>query len=140
MVLLFPISFCDLYYGYNDNTCVNEPAGKLSINLKDYLLISGWLSMSIITIITIGLYFMDFKPYGNNGDIYTCLLCGCTFLSFVISSFVLIWDIIGAVIFWELMDDSKCSKDVYNYVFISLVIKLILCGIGILQKKNENKK
>jgi hypothetical protein len=35
MIISFQIPFCDLYYGYTDDTCVSEPAGRLAINLKD---------------------------------------------------------------------------------------------------------
>lgn len=39
MIIYFPIQFYDLYLGYTDDTCVSEPAGRLAINLKDYLLV-----------------------------------------------------------------------------------------------------
>jgi hypothetical protein len=65
MIIAFPLTFCDLYYGYNDKSCVSEPAGKLAINLKDYLLISGWINVILLTIVTFGLCFIDLKTITN---------------------------------------------------------------------------
>jgi hypothetical protein len=43
----------------------------------------------------------------------------------------------GAIIFWNLMDTDKCSKEVYNYVFISLIIKFVTTIYEII-KNNDN--
>ena len=44
----------------------------------------------------------------------------------LLSSFIPIWNIIGAMIFWNLMDTSDCTNRFYYYVYVSLIIKLIL--------------
>ena len=59
MIIGFPLPFCDLYYGYTDDTCVSEPAGRLVINLKDYLLVYGWIVMSFLGLLSITLCFID---------------------------------------------------------------------------------
>jgi len=137
MIFTFPIMFCDLYYGYTDNTCVNEPAGKLLINLKDYLVVSGWVMMSFLSGISIGLAFIDFDSFNEN--MVYCGFFGTIIMGFI-GIFLLIWNIIGAVIFWSLMDTSECSKNIYNYVFASLIIKLVFNAIGLLNSKNKDKK
>ena len=140
MIIAFPLTFCDLYYGYNDNSCVSEPVGKLAINLKDYLLINGWINMSIITIITLGLCFIDYDSISKSDN--TCFVC-CGGLSFIliaiIGIFSIILNIFGAVIFWSLMDTSDCESGIYNYVFASLIIKLCFNAISILQRKNDKE-
>jgi hypothetical protein len=138
MIFAFPLTFCDLYYGYNDNSCVSEPAGKLAINLKDYLLIGGWINASILIILTLGLCFINFDK--TNDTYFAC--CGglSIFILSIVNIFSIVWNVFGAIIFWSLMDTSDCGNSVYNYVFASLIIKLCFNVIGILQKKNDKDK
>lgn len=142
MIFVFPLTFCDLYYGYNDNSCVTEPAGKLAINLKDYLLIGGWINVSILITLTFGLYFVNFDSLSKNNN-NTCFICcgGLTAIIIVIMSlFSIMLNVFGAIIFWSLMDTSDCNDGIYNYVFASLIIKLCFNAIGFFSNKNENKK
>lgn len=144
MIIGFPIPFCDLYYGYTDDTCVLESAGKLAINLKDYLLVYGWIVMSMIGLLSVVLCFFDINSFGSkksNSD--GCYVCGVSFLTIInslVNIFLTIWNIFGAVIFWSLMDTSECSNSIYNYVFASLIIKLVFNVISILQSKNDKDK
>lgn len=144
MIIGFPIPFCDLYYGYMDDTCVSEQAGKLAINLEDYLLVCGWIELCILGLLSIALCFIDIGLSGSgSADNNGCFVCGGALFGiiFALSSiFIGIWNIFGAIIFWGLMDTSNCSSSIYNYVFASLIIKLVLNAIGILQTKNDNKK
>ncbi len=142
MIFTFPIMFCDLYYGYFDDTCVNEPAGKLIINLKDYLLVSGWVVMSLLSAISVFLLFIDFNSFSDNhsgGGILCCGMFGVILIA-LIGIFLIIWNIFGAVIFWSQMDTSECSKNIYNYVFASIIIKLVFNGLGLLSSKNKKEK
>lgn len=138
MFFIFPITFCDLYYAYNDSTCVNEPAGRLEINLYNYLMVNGWISICFIIILTIMIIF--YNPNTTNDQSFFTLCGGgiITILSTLLSIFGLIWNIFGAIIFWGLMDTSKCSDSIYNYVFASLIIKFVIIIIG--QLNNNNKK
>jgi hypothetical protein len=43
----------------------------------------------------------------------------------LISLFTLAWTIVGSIIFWSLIDNEECSKEVYNYVFALLIIKYV---------------
>jgi hypothetical protein len=63
MIMGVPIPFCDLYYGYNDNTCVNQPIDKLSINLKDYLIVYGWILIVLLTYVSIKLFIINLNLY-----------------------------------------------------------------------------
>ena len=144
MIICFPISFCDLYYGYTDNTCVSEPAGRLAINLKDYLLVYGLIGMSVIGLLSSMLFCLDINTFGSkNSNIDGCIVCGGAFLAIIfvlVTMFLIIWNIFGAIIFWCLTDTSKCSNSIYNYVFASLIIKLVFSLISILQIKKEKNK
>ena len=47
------------------------------------------------------------------------------FFDYLSKLFVVSWTILGTIIFWNLMDNSLCSDAVYNYLSISLIIKLV---------------
>ena len=126
----FPIVFCDLYFGYKDNTCINEPVGIL--NLKNYLIVYGWTVVGILSLITFCLFFTNMDSYNYNVGCLVCRTIIFSFITAIIGCFMLIWNIIGAIIFWYLMDTTGCSSNIYNYVFVSLIIKIIFCVLGIM--------
>ena len=125
MVFVFTIGFIDLIYVYKNEICIDEPAGKLLINLKDYLLVSGWIEMSILCIIYIGLSIANTKIITSDRG-FDCSNKLIMIAYKLLSSFIPIWNIIGAMIFWNLMDTSDCTNRFYYYVYVSLIIKLIL--------------
>jgi len=142
MFIIFPIAFCDLYYGYTDDTCVSESTGRLVINLKDYLLVWGWINIGVISLLSFGLCFLNIDAFNimkNEGN-FICCNVFITIVSIMTSIFFIIWDIFGAIIFWKLMDTSKCSNSTYNYVFVSLIIKLVFNINKILKSKNDKNK
>lgn len=131
----FPLIFCDLYYAVNDNTCVNQKMEKLAFNMYDYLIVSGIYSV-IITVISI-LFILFFIDKMKNNEI--------TILNYIFMSFLYInglfnisWNIIGSLIFWNFMDNNQCSNEVFNYLFASLIIKLIFCSTILLNNKKKN--
>ena len=52
--------------------------------------------------------------------------------------FNIIWNIIGSIIFWSYMDNNQCSNEVFNYLFASLIIKLVFCSTILLNNKKKN--
>jgi len=128
----FPIIFCDLYYVINDDTCINQEIKLAVVNMYDYLIVSGIYSV-IITVISI-LFILFFIDKMKNNEVKTR---NFFLFLFIISLFNVIWNIIGSLIFWNYMDNSKCSNEVSNYLFVSLIIKLIFSSTILL---NNNKK
>lgn len=126
----FPIIFCDLYYAINDNTCVNQKMEKLAVNMYDYLIVSGIYSV-IITFISL-LFIFYFEKIKTT----KCVLFNILFF-YISGLFNISWNIIGSLIFWHYMDNNKCSNEVFNYLFASLIIKLVFSSIILL---NNNKK
>lgn len=133
-LLNFPIIFCDFYYAINDNSCVNQKMDKLAVNMYDYLIVSG-ISSVIITFISILFIFYFEKIKTTKFILFNILFI--LFL-YIIGLFTIGWNIIGSLIFWNYMDNNKCSNEVFNYLFASLIIKLIFCS-SILFKSNKNK-
>lgn len=141
MLFIFPFACCDLYFGYEDTSCVNEPAGKLSINLKDYLVVCGWCQITTLAIINIVLCFCDIDPNINKYDTNDVIIYLVSRTIYILYSlFIISWNIVGSIIFWSLMDTSNCSNSIYNYVFASLIIKIIFCSYGLLSGHKTNNE
>ncbi len=133
MVIMYSaFIICDIYYGLNDKSCVNQNVERIDFTLKTFLLVRGFILLGLITEIFIG----------------TCLitipiikLCSYLQLSLflLVSFFLFAWNIVGAVVFWEYLDNSKCDNPVYNYTFASLVIVFVFSAINFTSSNSKNK-
>lgn len=121
-----PMSFCDLYFGYNDNSCVSNPNNNIEVNLYYFLIVSGWINIGMIFTGIIGIVLLN--------SITTTIMC---FIGLLTSLFSFCWNIIGGVIFWSYIDNSTCSHNVFDYVFASLVIKYVFALFGIIMSRNS---
>jgi hypothetical protein len=123
LLLCSPIIICDVYFAYTDETCVNEYPANLELNLKQYLFISA-----LSTFININAYMLFIKYFVRteyNNNLFWVLSVG-VFIS-LLALFSLIWNILGAVIFWgSIYATNHCSKQVSTYIFVSLIIKFVL--------------
>lgn len=120
---VMPFTVVDLIYAYRDTSCVYIYPEKLGINMRDYLQVCGYTSALLFVYKTITI--CRHTAY-HEVDIFGLLLRQ-EILQFIARCVLIVWNIIGAFIFWvELYTNTPCSKDVFNYLFVSLIIKL--CG------------
>lgn len=111
-----PLCIGDIYYAMSDNTCVREKV-QIQINLKTYLETSCHFSIILIILNVIPIINLTYVE-----KIITYMFgfsLGGLFVNYI-------FNIIGGIIFWDLMDNSQCEKSVYNYVFTSLIIKYFI--------------
>ena len=135
-----PFVICDLVFGYNDDSCVDiYPENMSFINMKIYLLVSGYLAIGLLSCIIINLYFASDDNIGNN----IILVAFLSIVLYISQVFFVIWNILGAVIFWGTLNKHNyCSKSINTYLFVSLIMKLFanFCNImATKDKKNEKK-
>jgi len=139
IIIYSPFIICDLYYAYTDNSCVHIPASKMSVNMYTYLLVSGYNSLCVCMIYVIGIICVTDKPEHTtciNNMIY-CIVSTITCMSAVFS---VAWVIVGAVIWWNEIDNATCSRATYNYVMASIIIKIVAIFIaGCMASKSDNK-
>ena len=139
-LLISPFIICDLIFGYKDDSCVDiYPENMSFMNMKIYLLVSGYLAIGAISCIIINLYFAADDNIGEN-------IILVAFLSIVLhisQVFFVIWNVLGAVIFWGTLNKHNyCSKSINTYLFVSLIMKLFANFCNIMankDKKNEKK-
>jgi len=135
-----PFVICDLVFGYNDDSCVDiYPENMSFINMKIYLLVSGYLAIGLLSCIIVNLYFASDDNIGNN----IILVAFLSIVLYISQVFFIIWNILGAVIFWGTLNKQNyCSKSINTYLFVSLIMKLFanFCNImATKDKKNEKK-
>lgn len=137
LLIMSPIIFCDLYFGFTDLSCSKEQPHELAISVKLYLIVSGFVGLSVMTVIFIGLACSDFdENYANNLFIMSCVSRGLKYLRL----FYYLWNILGAIVFWEyIYGNGNCNKNYSTYIFVSLIIKFIsiLFGCQLNQKKSD---
>jgi hypothetical protein len=134
-IIAIPFIICDLYFAYNDESCV-EIYTKYIIfmNMNAYLLVSGYYTIGLMCIIICNLQFLSIENKNSNIILMTIL----SVIINVSKVFLLIWNTIGALIFWgTLYQVEKCNTIVYNYLFISLIIKLFANLFHIFANKNK---
>ena len=135
-ILVSPFIICDLVFGYTDDSCVNiYPENFDAMNMKIYLLVSAYYVLGLLIILCLKLYF---TVNDNNNEVIVF-----AFLSIVLhlsQLFLVIWNILGAVIFWGTLNKRNiCSKNINNYLFLSLIIKLFANLYNIMSTKNKKK-
>jgi hypothetical protein len=131
LVLTVPFIVCNLYYAYTDESCVNIYPDHFGVNLKIYLAVDGILGAVVIGIIFTVVFLLKKKPNNNN--------CCLTTFGNIATAFGIAWTIVGAIIFWKLIDNTKCDNSVYNYVFTQLVTSIICYYLKILSNSNNKK-
>lgn len=132
IIVWIPIIALDLDFGFTECNCsTKEPHYKLLnlINLKIYLLVSGFTGIVSLGAILTAIYLFDPK-LDRASNIY---LYRTTFVTMYLTSlFSIVWNIMGSITFWGFIFNNKtCEQNFITYMFISLVIKLIssLCTI-----------
>ena len=132
-----PFIICDLVFGYNDDSCVDiYPENMSFMNMKIYLLVSGYLAIGIICCIVTNLYLI------SNNDVAENIIT-VAFLSIILyvsQVFFVIWNVLGAVIFWGTLNKHNyCSKSINTYLFVSLIMKLFANFCNIMATKDKKK-
>lgn len=125
MVLLIcsPICVFDLYYGYTDKSCVNETMVDLNLNMRTYLLVSGYTGLIILAIIISTFYCISRKITIE----YSLAQSVCIkVLRIMITIFNVSWTVVGSIIFWgSLYNERICDKNISTYLFASLILKCL---------------
>lgn len=128
-VFVLPFAITNVYYAYTDNSCVNLQAGRLYVNLKIYLAVSGIMQLCSFGI-NIGIIMCnnttDIQKFYKHPLIKSIALVG--------NVFTLSWSIVGGIIFWSLIDNNKCDTPIYNYIYALLIISYIFI-VGTIFKK-----
>jgi len=123
ILLSIPIIFCDIYYSFTDDSCVDLSPDNLKLNLKMYLLVSVGFNIVWLILVTLSSCYLPSRAdVVSNRQITKVLILVASFINLVTFTN----NIMGSVIFWgSLYTRQLCSSDISTYIFISLIIKFI---------------
>ena len=128
IVILFPFTFCDLYYAFNSISCQNDPT-PVGITLATWLQVFGFYIIGIVVFMTI-CNLLSFR--------YKCFAIILAIMQYASSLFSVAWLIVGCVIFWRYLEPSgNCSSDIANYMWARLIIGIISVSATFQSKKHE---
>jgi hypothetical protein len=136
MIIMCPIIVTDLYFGFTDNSCVNDEPKNLALSMKLYLIVSGFVGIG-----TMFGFITNICCLSADKDKIVINICCLYFIAVIAAVFHLIWNIIGAIVFWStIYKEENCDKNVSTYIFVSLIIKLTSNLIGIIQSYSQKKE
>jgi len=120
--LSLPLATLDLIYAYRDHSCVGiYPQHRyMHINMQDYLVVHGYLSGMIF------LYKMCLIcKYVTREGVFDEIVLKQDACQLLVRCFLMVWNILGAIVFFgELCRTTSCNKAVFNYLFVSILIKI----------------
>jgi len=137
-ILCFTLPFIilDLYFAYNDKTCVNIYPNKLKISLSIYLQFNSYFLLLLLTIYSL-LIFKKIRIYNYNEIIQTII----NLFTIVIKVILFGWNILGAIIFWgDIAEKGDCSVILYNYLYATFIIRLLVISLILLNGKGSSIK
>ena len=133
-IIMAPIIICDIYFGFNDNSCVNEMPNGFNITMKAYLLVSGFVGLACL----LAIIYTVWSPSNDDNNIITSFYLKT--IGIIIGLFQLMWNILGAVTFWKtIYKGGNCDVMISTYIYVSLIIKLIINSFVIGQNSMKKK-
>jgi len=134
-----PIIFFDFYFALNDRSCIHQKSTSngMRLDMYAYLLVSATYSATILMILSVSILCATEL---RTEEQINCINFVGGFILLFNGIFTTSWTVIGAVIFWHFIDNSQCTTNVYNYLYISILIKLIgVAGTLCNWAKNNNR-
>ena len=133
VLFLTPLMVCDLYYGFSGDECLDEYPEQIHLNLKKYLIVCGFTTLFIMIYMIIITTMMT-----TNDDKNTVIMVVSIGISFTMGILMLVWNIMGAIIFWQfIFPEHNCNESVSNYLFASIIIKLVLTWTSLASKSSN---
>jgi len=121
IVLMTPIIVCDLYFGFSRNSCINEMPYSFNFTMKLYLFVSGFMELSWLLIMICTIWI----PLNHENNIISLFYLKT--IRIIIGLFQIIWNILGAVMFWKIIyKGGNCNLMISTYIYVSLIIKIII--------------
>ena len=128
-----PIIIIDIINGFSDKECLKIPSDNFEISVSVYLLVSGFTSAFNLLCCLVVVFYLHNLHYENKNIILNNFTLKILSLLFSIGQ--LSWNIIGGYIFLDLLSNhSLCGNFIINYLFITIIIKIISCLVAIFHK------
>jgi hypothetical protein len=129
IITTLPFLFCDLSFAIDNEQCLSTYPHNFNLNFKIFLYVSTVMEIFIV------LYNTLYYCYHDNYKYISLQILNKIFeLLLIISYFI--WNIIGVFIFGSIIYNTNiCNNTLYNYLIISIIIKIIVNFIVIINYK-----
>jgi hypothetical protein len=124
ILVYIPVIICNLYFANTNNSCITLTNKSFNLSLYDYLYVDAGSSIALLSFITIDVLYDKDEIYLIKKIYDTFIIC--------YKIFTFIWLVIGGCIFWVLIDNKLCDHNVYYYMYIVLIIKIIIQVINMI--------
>ncbi len=123
IICYFPFIITDLHYGIMDNECINTYPKDLNINLKIYLIVSGFMILFNLLIVVLAIIYI---PVEMDREKYKLLLFISKIFGHIFTLVNFIWNLLGVIIFWAFIyGQNICNSNISTYLFVSFIIKIL---------------
>jgi hypothetical protein len=132
---ILPFIFIDLYIAYTDKSCVNDYPPKLKISLSIYLQLNSYILLLVLSVY-IAMIHKKIQVFACDEIMKTIF-----YLFMYVSRIIIFgWNVLGAILFWGyIAENSNCSIVVYNYLYVTFIIRLLIITLLISNTKNSIK-
>jgi hypothetical protein len=132
---ILPFIFIDLYIAYTDKSCVNDYPPKLKISLNIYLQLNSYILLLVLSVY-IAMIHKKIQVFACDEIMKTIF-----YLFMYVSRIIIFgWNVLGAILFWGyIAENSNCSVVVYNYLYVTFIIRLLIITLLISNTKNSIK-
>ncbi len=128
-----PIAIADLVYGSKQDECLSEYPESIHLNMKRYLITSGVLALLTCIYMIVNVCYII-----EHTEITIMMMVLNIVFVLTIQIFSVIWNILGSIVFWKFIyPEGNCSEDVSNYLFATLVIKLVFTYMNMFSSVNR---
>lgn len=136
--MTFPIIFFDFYFALSDNSCVHQKSESngMRLDMYVYLLVSATYSATMLFFLSMTILCATELRTEDQID---CINCVGGVVVLLNGIFTTAWTVIGAVIFWYFIDSSQCDTKLYNYLYVSIMLKLIFVAGTICNWSKNNR-
>lgn len=125
-IFMVPLIFCDYYFAINNEDCLKQKL-PISLTMYDYLIVNAVLSSLILLSLSFVLLF-GFKLDEDSPTVLAKLF------GIITNLFVVSWLVTGGIMYWGEMDRTLCSSQVNNYLTATLILRIVLIGLEIINR------
>ena len=138
IIFCLPIIICDLSYATTYKGCLSQKINTMEISMYDYLLVNSIYCIISLLLCIITITCIDLETTTNT-NIYNSSFY--EMIGKINAIFNIVWTCIGAVIFWAYLnlnvEECSNSESVGNYLKISIIIKIIISFIQLINICNK---
>lgn len=134
LVVYPPFILPNLFFAYQESTCVTTMVDGFSFNLKMWLKVDAFLKVGIIFLLLITAMVASIRCKFSI-EFVSCSAC----IYLLYNTFNFAWVITGSVLFWGKLNPlGVCKGGVRDYMYAALIITYVAICCSFLLTRSDN--